>query len=284
MRQITQILLFFVLLLPKQVFGEDVSSSKSTDGDEVVRPKLFPKTKKIELNVPNFGTILNQSYLNTFIVGGGLGYFWSESWGISADFFYAVNQNKAERECIESFYNNFEYNITGEECASQNPKTDDELRSAGANYGPAYVPIREIKYMFALNGTWNPVYGKQIMFLSVTNYFDLFVNFGAGLAFSTYYPLSTELRNGRKSRGVTREEAGAYSSETDANGKQLIGIDGRPDPQEQMNIMTDVGIGQKFHFAKRFHVKAEIRNFTLLGTPQGFDTFFALYGGFGVRF
>ena len=48
--------------------------------------------------------------------------------------------------------------------------------------------------------------------------------------------------------------------------------------------MINLGLGQKFHFMKRFHIKAELRNYTLLATPTGFDNFFTLWGGIGVRF
>ena len=67
------------------------SYRKSTEGDEVVRNKLYPKDKRLELNIPNFGYIMNQSYVSTYVTGGGLSYFWSEAWGINFDFLYALN-------------------------------------------------------------------------------------------------------------------------------------------------------------------------------------------------
>ena len=261
---------------------------KSTEGDEVVRNKLYPKDKKIELNIPNFGYIMNQSYLSTYVTGGGLTYFWSEQWGINFDFLYALNQNKDERTCLETFVNNFTYNITGAECTAQNPDaqtavdkktTDPKSGKRNANYGPAYVPIRELNYVLTANATWNPVYGKQLSFLSFTNYFDLFVNFGGGLAFSKYYPLSTTLNNGKTSRGSQATNSGAETSDSTSYGEI-----GRPTPENQTNLVLNLSLGQKFHFGQRFSLKGEIKNFTLLGTPQGFDNFFALVGGLGVRF
>ena len=44
------------------------------------------------------------------------------------------------------------------------------------------------------------------------------------------------------------------------------------------------GIGQKVHFGKKCHAKAELRNHLVLGTPGGFDMFFTLWGGVGMRF
>ena len=277
-----------IILLTSSVFAETSGNyRKSTDGDEVVRNKLYPKDKKLEVNFPNFGYIMNQSYISTFVTGGGVSYFWSEAWGINFDFLYALNVNKDERTCLESFINNFTYSVTGAECTSQNPdaqtpvdgKTKNAKGKRNANYGPAYVPIRQLNYVITANATWNPIYGKQLSFLSFTNYFDLFVNFGGGLAFSQYYPLATTLANGKPSRGSQSPDSGAETSETSSYGDA-----GRPAPDNQTNVVLNLSLGQKFHFANRFSLKAEIKNFTLLGTPQGFDNFFALVGGIGVRF
>jgi len=278
-----------MFVLSNASFAADTNYKKSTEGDEVVRNKLFPKKSRIELAVPNFGMIMNQSYLNTFLVGTGLSYFWSETWGVNLEFMYALNQDRGERKCIESFYNNFSYQISEPECEAQQPLSDTELRSKNGNFGPAYVPIREINYLLTLNAVWNPVYGKQIMFLSATNHFDLFVTFGGGLAFSTYYPLSTKLKDGSTdSRGCPTPQGSAQPTcgylPSDRGGQLMHGPDGRPTPENQTNFMVDVGAGQKFHFMNRMHIKAELKNYTLLGTPQGFDNFFTLVGGFGVRF
>ncbi len=277
-----------LILFPYSAFAQTSGSyRKSTEGDEVVRNKLYPKEKKIELNLPNFGYIMNQSYLSTIVTGGGVSYFFSEAWGINFDFMYAINQNKDERTCLETFINNFTYSVTGAECSSQNPDAQSAVESKSknskgkrnANYGPAYVPIRELQYVLTANATWNPVYGKQLSFLTFTNYFDLFVNFGGGLAFSNYYPMATTLKNGKATRGSQATDSGADASESNSYGDA-----GRPTPENQTNVVLNLAVGQKFHFANRFSLKAEVKNFTLLGTPQGFDNFFAIVGGLGLRF
>ena len=37
------------------------------------------------------------------------------------------------------------------------------------------------------------------------------------------------------------------------------------------------------HFYERFYFKAELRNYTLLQTEAGYDTFFMLWAGLGAR-
>ena len=39
-----------------------VTYRKATEGKEVVKNKLYPKRKKVEISVPNLGIVMNQSY------------------------------------------------------------------------------------------------------------------------------------------------------------------------------------------------------------------------------
>ena len=269
------------------------SYRKSTEGEDVVKNKIYPKKGRIELNLPDIGIVLNQSYIQTLIFHGGVNYYFNEVWGFGVEGVFASNKDKDERACIETFYNDPD--------KEGGPECDPGLSGEGAgasgsrrNYGPAYVPIRELKYMIAANAVWNPVYGKQIVLLSATAYFDVFVTMGAGMAFSDYYAKSTLLRNGKDSRGTFPEKGsaedtdankpGAKPNETDPEtGNLLYGPEGRPDVQPQSTFFVNFGIGQKYHFAKRFNFKVELRNYTLLGTESGFENFFTLWGGFGVR-
>jgi outer membrane beta-barrel protein len=267
------------------------SYRKSTEGDDVVKNKLYPKKGRIELNLPDVGVVLNQSYVTTLLIHGGINYYFSEVWGFGVEGVFASNKDKDERACIESFYNNPDKE-GGAEC---DPALEgkDISGSSRRNYGPAYVPIRELKYMLAANAVWNPVYGKQIVLLSATAYFDVFVTMGAGMAFSDYYPKATELRNGHPSRGTFPEKGspedtdankpGAKLDARDEQGNLLYGPEGRPDVQSQSTFFVNFGVGQKYHFAKRFSFKVELRNYTLLGTESGFENFFTLWGGLGIR-
>lgn len=258
---------------------------KAVEGKENVKDKLYPKKKKFELNIPNAGLVLNQSYVNTFLIGGGFTYFRTEEWGFGLDFTLASNSDKPERECIETFYND-PLDEIGEPCGGS-----DVIAGTSGNYGPAYVPIREIQNIIAVNLAWNPVYGKQLIFLSATSYFDLFVDMGLGLVSSRYYPKEEILRNGSKSRGQFNEDGSNPGPAgdpahigADVNEDYAYGSSGRPDPENQTNVAAIFSVGPKFHFADRFHIKLFLRNITLLGTPTGFENIFALYGGAGMRF
>jgi len=271
-------ILLFLGVSSNRSFASD-DNIRASDKKEVVLNKLFPKKSKIELN-GNFGFILNQSYVNSMILNGGANYFWSEEWGVGLEVSSFMNKDRDERTCIENFYNqpNSRYSPP---CGTSIP---DYYVKQGSNYGPAYVPIRELQSMILVNAIWNPVYGKQIMLLSATSYFDVFVTMGAGFANSVEYPKSLTLRNGRPSRGSFISNSrtgnpGASPSETN-----LYGVEGRPDPKSGSLPVINFGIGQKYHFMNRFSLKAELRNYTLLGTQSGFDNFFSLWAGAAVRF
>lgn len=267
------------------------------DTKDNVKRKKYPKNNTIELDIQG-GGVLNQSYINTTAVNGSLTYFFSEAWGLSLDGVFHLNTDKEERACIENFYNNFDLDPNvGAEC---NPGGDpaqaiDDLsgasndRTRSNGMGPAYVPIRENKFSIGANLIWSPIYGKQIVMLSQTNYFDVFFTMGGGMVFSTYYPLQKNLKGtDRPSRGPDVEpgpgSTGTLPGANPANELGLYGLNGRPDPVDETNIYLNLGVGQKFHFGKVFHLKLELRNYTLLFTQDsGFDNYLTLLGGIGVR-
>ena len=263
---------------------------KATDSTEVVLDKLFPKKHRLELDGKG-GIVLNSSYTQSFLLNGGLTYFWSEEWGFNLSADLAMVKDKSERQCIENFYNDPNYALSSQ-CGDSSGLTDDQ--QGDANFGPAYVPIRKLKYMFTGNFVWNPIYGKQIFLLSATNYFDFFISFGGGLAMSDYYPLQTNfVTDGHAQRGTfvcTKKlaAAGKCDPKKDINpgtsDLTLIGIDGRPLPKSESNILAHVAIGQRYHFFKRFILTASLENYTILGTEQGFDNFLTIMAGAGVRF
>ena len=265
---------------------------KATEGDDVVKDKMYPKKGKLELNGPNLGIIMNQSYLDTYIVNAGINYFPTEVWGFGAEFTYAMNSDRGERTCIENFYNKDPNNPPGAECGTDPTQGTVDSPKTRSNYGPAYVNIREYNYIFSANAIWNPIYGKEIFFLSAVGHFDLYVTGGGGMAFSTFYPQTTTLANGKDNRGGSfpadgsgNAPSGTGPDETDpATGKVMYGKEGRPLPIHQSNPVLQAGIGQKFHFAQRFNFKVELRDHLVLGTPGGFDMFFTLWGGLGMRF
>ncbi len=283
-----------IYLLPSFLYGQ--SYQRAAESEENVKNKLFPKFGKFEVSMPAGGLILNQSYVDSYLVQGALTYYISESWGLSLEGLYVINSDRSERFCIENFYND-PFNQLAVPC----PIPTDDIRAPlkdtkgnavrGASFGPAYSPIRELNTLAFATAVWNPIYGKQLAFLNFTSYFDIFVTMGLGVAMSTFYPESLYLRNGKKARGQLPldfpptgcpQSLGVCPDDKDAD--SLIGANGRPDPQADISPMLTFGLGQKFHFAKRFHLKTELRNFTLIGGPNTYEAYFALWLGVGVRF
>jgi len=262
---------------------------KAVEGDEIVLNKLYPKKGRVEVD-GKLGYVLNGSYTQTFLVGGSATYFWSEEWGFAGGLNIAIVGDKDERGCIENFYNDPNYAVSAE-CGGSDALSEDA--DGDANFGPAYVPIRKLKYVFTGDFVWNPVYGKQIVLLSATNHFDFFATVGGGIAMSDYSPLQKDLPDGTPSR------SGSFCVKSDANAnppkcettknpgtleEAYIGESGRPALESQTNILLHLAVGQRFHFAKRWTVLGSLDTFTLLGTPNTFDNFMTLTGGVGVRF
>lgn len=263
-----------------------------TDSNEVVLNKLFPKKEKVELDF-KAGVVLNASYIQTFLATGGLTYFFSEEWGITGEASVALNADKPERKAIEQFYNDPNDSLA-EEAGDY-----DTIKSSGdpdANWGPAYVPIRELQYIFTLNAAWNPIYGKQIILLSATNYFDFFINFGGGFATSSFYPKKPSYNDGKndipyrgkfcvkKDREANPPKCTLDRPNPGTDNENLIGDAGRPEAESQTNVLAHAAIGQRFHFFRRFLLTGTLENYTLLGTESGFDNFLVIMGGLGVRF
>ena len=252
---------------------------RAGDGTEVVLRKTFPKKSRIEIEGTG-GLVLNQSYTNTMLFGAGVNYFWSEEWGVGVEAMMASNTDKSERECLENFYNDPE-NVVSAECG------DGSDLTGRANFGPAYVPVRQTNTLLGAHAIWNPVYGKQIILLRAVTHFDLYILAGGGLAMSTFWKQQTQLR------GTSRSNRGTFNADTTvATGNPgaavsengLYGKEGRPDPESLTSIQGTFAVGQKYHFTKNLHARIELRDYLLLGTASGFDNFFALTGGLGFRF
>jgi outer membrane beta-barrel protein len=269
---------------------------KATDTNEVVLNKLFPKKGRVELDA-RLGVVLNSTFQQTFLGNAGITYFWSETWGFQLEGSAGLVSDKPERKCIETFYNDPNFGVS-DECGDAAPvETDangDPVPEADqdANYGPAYMPIRTLKYMVIGNFVWNPIYGKQIILLSATNYFDFYIGIGGGVAMSEFYPKTPEFEDGKKTRGtfpctVENRKKGENCDKSQNPGTtdpNLTGDSGRPEPESQTHVLAHFSIGQRFHFLKRFMINASLENYTLLATESGFDNFLTIMGGVGVRF
>ena len=278
--------ILLVLLAFSATAAQGASYRKATEGNQNIKGKLVTKKGRIELGVDG-GLILNQAYVNTFLIHGSLTYYSSELWGFSLEGAFGVNSDKSERDCIENFYNNPQ-ELTGPPCGSE-----ADIPEKG-NFGPAYVPIREIQYIISGNGVWNPIYGKQLIFLSAVVHFDMFFTIGGGIAASNYYAKAQNTRidggGGGRATRIPPDGVKGGESANDANYgcepsfEGCYGVDGRPDQEQQTTPIINLGIGQKLHFGNLFNFKFELRNMTLLGTESGFENLFALWGGVGLRF
>ena len=143
----TILLLFIISAFPFSLNA--AAYKKATEGKEVVLDKLYPRKGTVEIN-PSFGAILNQSYISSFLAGGGITYFWKESAGISVDIQMSINSDKAERTCIESFFLD-PLNAVSDVCGPPDILDDTQKDAAEGlfpRYGPAYVPIRDKLYCY----------------------------------------------------------------------------------------------------------------------------------------
>lgn len=289
----------FIGLLTSHVYAEEYQ--KAVETEENVKNKLYPRSGRLEFAGPAFGMILNQSYIESYGFHFGMTYFINETWGLGIEGLLAQNTDKSERTCIENFFND-QFEEVGPACLPEGGDPSQYLINEngeavrGANMGPAYVAIREIQNIAMATLVWNPIYGKQLAFLSFTSYFDIYTTMGLGLTFSEYYPESVNLRDGRRARAPFPRDVLGCPKGSDSKGNKvagvcpddpeinsLIGIAGRPTPQSQSTPTMTFGIGQKIHFKKYFHIKGELRNYTLLGTESGFESIFAVWLGLGVR-
>ncbi|MFK7871876.1 MAG: outer membrane beta-barrel domain-containing protein [Oligoflexales bacterium] len=264
---------------------------KAVSGDVVVLPKLFPKKKKLELSALNVGVLMNQSYVDTVVLNGGVGYHLREDLGFNVEASLFLNSDRAERTCIESFYNDPD-RILGSVCGGASGLQDQNGGDLdGVNFGPAYVAVRELQSVLLANVIYSPIYSKQLAFGDSVAYFDLFFVAGLGLANSLFYPETLTLKNGLPSRKRVLTEAeknkegcpDTYGVCAD-DAASVVGVLGRPEALAESHPAMNFGMGQKFHVTKNFYVDAEMRMLMLLGTSTGIEPFFSLWVGSGFRF
>lgn len=290
------IVVLFVLIF----FNIDIFASsfyKALENQEVVKNKIYPSKNRWDFNIINYGSILNQAFIETQNFSGEISYFLNESWGIGVEGSYFLNNDKVERKCLETFFNKTN-NTKGLDSycaydyyASKRQKlpnqTDIDLENKKASYGPVYMPIREIDWLFGAKITWNIMYGKQIIFRSFTGYLDVFLTFGAGVIISKFYPKKDVLDNGntsRKLKGQESESVGAGEYEK-VNQKLLYGVEGRPKPIETPNPFIKIGIGHKYHFLRNmsFEIEFNLLNIPVISPEFNIESSFILNTGINIR-
>ncbi len=306
------------------------SRNFTTDSDETVLYKNYPKKYRFEI-LPTATMLLNQTYISTYFIGGQLSFYPSETFGLHLEGSFGFNQDLASRHCLETFYNDptkkelkylCGYNLLQEKgiFETNSPEARKAIgdhilsqKAKLASLGPAYVPIRELTTLMALTVSWNIIYGKQLAFMKFTNYFDLYLKFGGGIALSNYYPAQIAVKggDGRKYRThsvqlntATNECDKSYGvcvngSNTAPNWEDLIGVAGRPEALKEISPLVTTALGYRFHFLKRLHLSAEIRSYLLIGTQknrevkdegdqtstflQYFEHYLMISGGLGFR-
>lgn len=307
-KRLSLVVLAFASLFGSGLFSNyaEANYRKAVEGNEVVKNKKYPKKGRMQINGGG-GFILNQSFINTALFGGSVTYHFNEWNAFNVEFYAGSSNDKPDRTCIENFYLDETYAVlnganpvpcpSGVDPANA-PKDADELpvgsgvkdtdrqakdpeyynNKAPFQKNAAYMPIRQLDLLAALNYQWTPVYGKSLFFLSKVVYLDFYLNAGVGLAGSTYYPLKDKVVDSSGAEKLMKDVG-----TTDASG---YGLEGRPAPLNQMGGMATFALGSRFYAASRFLLDVQLKNFTILGDDGagGFDFSapFALVGGLGV--
>lgn len=246
---------FFALML--------LIAADDARADQIMN-RLFPKTKKLELGLSG-GFLLNPAFVDTQLAEASGRYFFSESWGIGLSHAIAQNKDRGERECVESFYNDPQYEVEAV-CGSEDESGEID-GAEEANVGPAYMPIRQLESLTTAYGDYSLAYGKMIFLHGATGHFDLRVRFGSGITRSTYY----EQQPNERQPGVVAADSSRY------------GEAGRPAPERQATPHLYLGLAEDLLFLKRFTFGGEVASYLLMGTPRGTEPFLVIRIGVGIR-
>jgi outer membrane beta-barrel protein len=115
----------------------------------VITKRYLPKTHRFEFT-PNLGMIINDAFFNDFVIGGRLGFYFTENWGIELS---ALSISTGQR------------GVTNE--LQQDAVTTQSLLTPTSYYG--------------LDVKWDPVYGKVGFLDEKIVPFDLYFSLGGGL-------------------------------------------------------------------------------------------------------
>ena len=285
--------LCLLLVVSSSTLGRTRQYRKATEGRAVVMRKLYPKKKKVEFAF-NFGALLNQSYINTFMFNSGLSYHFSEHWGMLIEGSFGLNMDKDDRFCLEHFLNrseNGEALANREHCfyhpdALEEHKNEMRKHSDFINFGPAYVSIVQIEQTAMAGAIWTPIYGKQIFtFLPRTSHMDFYISGVAGVAIGSYFRERKKLANNNTSRFSSEKKVKVIPKEVGANVDDVksYGELGRPDAQKFYSPAVSIGIGQKYHLAHWLFLRFEARNYAVFIVHDVlYRSVFAIRGGLGI--
>lgn len=115
----------------------------------VIQRKFLPKTGRLEF-YPNAGWILNDVFFFNPVLGGRLGYYFTEQYGVEATYFAS---SKSERQVTKNI-------------------RDRGVVTEGLVFPESY---------YGLDFKWSPVYGKMGYFTKSVIPFDHYFMFGGGV-------------------------------------------------------------------------------------------------------
>ncbi len=115
----------------------------------VIRPRYFAKRKRFELGGQVF-TVMNQSFIYTYLATGILNYHFTETFGFELLGGYGFSIDKNDKTILKQKF---------------------DIRTA----------ILRTQYLFDAGVNWTPVYGKFQLSSGRMVYFDTFLSAGGGL-------------------------------------------------------------------------------------------------------
>jgi outer membrane beta-barrel protein len=130
------------------LIGDD-SSLFSDFEIRVIRPKFFLKKKKFEIGIRG-STITNETFINTYLMSGFLGYHMTDEWQLEGIGSYGLSIDKKDKKNLDK---NFDIQTS----------------------------ILRIKYDILAGFIWTPLYGKFQLRKYNIIYFDTFTGIYSGL-------------------------------------------------------------------------------------------------------
>jgi outer membrane beta-barrel protein len=118
----------------------------------VITKRFLPKTHRFEF-FPNFGLIMNDAFFTDLVMGGRLGYYFTENWGIE---------------------------VSGMSMSTSPKGVTTELQST-SNYGVQTTSLSTATSYIGGDVKWDPIYGKLAFLNKSIVPFDFYFSGGGGI-------------------------------------------------------------------------------------------------------
>jgi outer membrane beta-barrel protein len=120
----------------------------------VISKRYLPKTHRFEF-FPNFGLIMNDAFFTDVVLGGRLGFYFNENWGIEA---------------------------SGMSISTSQKGVTNELQANPPNgYGVVTTSLSTPTSYFGADIKWDPIYGKVAFMNNSIVPFDFYFSLGGGV-------------------------------------------------------------------------------------------------------